>query len=183
MKRSFTYTYIFIYIEISILSVIIKQVIAPLEHVALSIDLRFETVELNPSVSTNWQNINSMDLWVLPHNIYFIVWTHRFYPGTLMTRTKISLYTHCMSPVANTNQERDAFVLLEIMSPWPTTIAFEQVKSSTRNQNRRRKKGHIEKTPDDLHLAFGWTGLVNARSGLKKFLIDFATCVTLLPSV
>lgn len=81
MKRSFTYTYIFIYIEISILSVIIKQVIAPLEHVALSIDLRFETVELNPSVSTNWQNINSMDLWVLPHNIYFIVWTHRFYPG------------------------------------------------------------------------------------------------------
>lgn len=53
MKRSFTYTYIFIYIEISILSVIIKQVIAPLEHVALSIDLRIETAELNPSVRTN----------------------------------------------------------------------------------------------------------------------------------
>lgn len=53
MKRSFTYTYIFIYIDISILSVIIKQVIAPLENVALSIGLHFETVELNPSVSTN----------------------------------------------------------------------------------------------------------------------------------
>lgn len=80
-----------------------------------------------------------------------------------------------MSPVANTNQEQDAFFLLEIMSPWPTTIAFEQVKSSTLTEqklNKKKKKGHVKKTPDDLHLAFGWTGLVNARSDLNKFLID-----------
>lgn len=45
-----------------------------------------------------------------------------------------------MSPVANTNQEQDTLFLLEFMSPWPTTIACEQVKSSTLTEPKQNKK-------------------------------------------
>lgn len=135
VKIFYIYIYIFIYIEFSILSVIIKQVIAPLEHVAWSIGFVWNSyLNVTPCVST-YQTDNTVTVWTwgFPTQCICHIFGHiRFvisrnpdddtYKDIIIY---MSLWKKDLWQIQTISWT--FFLLQEIMSPWPTTVEFEHV--------------------------------------------------------